>query len=706
MADPQAKTKFFNRELSWLEFNQRVLDEATDDSLPLLERLKFLAITSSNMDEFFMVRVGGLQMLRQRRSNKRDPAGMTPLQQLQAVSQRTHRMVEDQYRCLLEQLEPGLSQAGILRVAAGELDEHQQAVVQKIFDNEVFPVYTPMALYPEAEFPLLINKTLNVCVRLAPEAGGESPRYAIVPFGASPVRIFRLPADEGYRYILLEDLVSLYIGRFFPGETVVEAVPFRITRNADMSVREDDVPDLLAGMEEVLDARKQSDCVRLEVADSCSQETLTFLTSALWVNSDFVFPARGPLDLSAFMSLSNVAGFDELKYDSWPPRKSPHVDPADSMFDVVQRKDVLLSLPYESFDPVVRLIEQAADDPGVLAIKIILYRTSRNSPIVAALKRASESGKHVTALVELKARFDEARNIGWAKSLEQAGVQVIYGVKGLKTHAKVCIIIRRETHGIQRYVHFATGNYNEVTAKLYCDVGFLTCDEELAADATSFFNAITGYSVPQQYRRIAAAPFSLRDKLLELIDGEIERRRQGQRAHIMAQVNSLSDPKLIKALYEASQAGVRVDLNVRGICCLRPGVPELSEHIQVVSILDRYLEHARIIYFYHGGAERVYISSADWMQRNLDKRVELLVPVDDPDNRRRLISVLKSYSRDNVKGRRLLPDGGYKRLRPSKDERRHRHQENLYRLAREAEKTLEQSQRTVFRPHRAAGKEE
>lgn len=706
MPETASASKFLNRELSWLEFNQRVLDEATDEGLPLLERLKFLAITSSNLDEFFMVRVGGLRMLRERRSTKRDPAGMTPIQQLKCISQRARQMVADQYRCLLDQLEPGLAQAGIERVAPENLTEHQLAVVQKIFDSEVFPVYTPMAVHPDDEFPLLINKSLTMCVRLAPAEGEETPRFALLPFGAAPLRIFRLPADEGYRYILLEDVVRLFIRQFFPGETVLDAVPFRLTRNADMSVREDKAADLLLEMEEVLDARKESDCVRLEVAESCSKPTLEFLTSALGVDEDFVFPARGPLDLSAWMSLSVIAGFEELKYASWPPRTSPDVDPTESMFDLIQRKDILLSMPYESFEPVVRLIEQAAEDPSVLAIKIILYRTSRNSPIVAALQRASESGKHVTALVELKARFDEARNIGWAKSLEQAGVQVIYGVKGLKTHAKVCIIIRRETHGIQRYVHFATGNYNEVTAKLYCDVGLLTCDEELAADATSFFNAITGYSVPQQYRKIAAAPYSLRDKLLELIDGEIDRRKRGQRAHIMAQVNSLSDPKLIQALYRASKAGVRVDLNVRGICCLRPGVPDLSEHIRVVSILDRYLEHSRIIYFYHGGAELVFISSADWMLRNLDKRVELLVPIEDLASRQRLIAVLKSYARDNVKGRKLLADGTYQRRRAGKEGSKHRHQEHLYRLAREAEKALEQSHRTLLQPHRAAGREE
>jgi polyphosphate kinase len=706
MSESASTPKYFNRELSWLEFNQRVLDEAMDERLPLLERLKFLAITESNLDEFFMVRVGGLQLLRKRRTSKRDPAGLTAAQQLKAVSERVRRMVADQCDCFLNQLEPALAEVGIRRAAPGRLTEHQQTVVQKTFDNEVFPIYTPMAVQDDREFPLLVNKSLNICVRLTPGADGQTPRFALIPFGSFPTRMFRLPADGGYHYILLEDLVSLFIDRFFPGETVLEAVAFRLTRNADLSVREDQAADLLAGMEEILDARKESDCVRLEVADSCSRSTLAFLKSALEISSDDVFPARGPLDLSAWMSLSNLAGFDALKYEPWPPCKSPDVEPTGCLFEMIQRKDILLSLPYESFEPVVRLIDQAADDPQVLAIKMILYRTSRNSPIVAALQRASESGKHVTALVELKARFDEARNIGWAKALEQAGVQVIYGVKGLKTHAKVCIIIRREAHGIQRYTHFATGNYNEVTAKLYCDVGFLTCDEELAADATSFFNAITGYSLPQPYRKIAAAPFSLRDRLLELIDGEIDRRERGQRAHIMAQVNSLSDPKLIQALYRASNAGVRIDLNVRGICCLRPGVPGLSENIRVVSILDRYLEHSRILYFYHGNAELVYISSADWMLRNLDKRVELLVPVEDPANRQRLIAILKSYSRDNSKGRQLLADGTYQRLRPGKDGRKHRHQERLYRQANDVEKMLEQSKRTVFRPHRAAGKEE
>ena len=458
----------------------------------------------------------------------------------------------------------GLAEFGIQRVVARDLTEHQRAVVQKIFDSEVFPVYTPMAVHGAETFPLLINRALNLCVRLAPVEDETRPRFAIIPLGHSPVRFFRLPAEGGYRYVLLEDVVSLFVERFFPGENVSEVVPFRITRNADMNVREDMAADLLVGMEEILDARKESDTVRLEIADSATRLTLSFLKRSLVVGTDDVYRARGPLDLSGLMSLSSISGFEKVRYPSWPPCKSPDVETTASMFDIMRRRDVLLSLPYESFEPVVRLIEESAEDPDVLAIKIILYRTSRNSPIVAALRRAAQVGKNVTALVELKARFDEARNIEWARSLEQEGVQVIYGVKGLKTHAKVCIIIRRETHGVQRYVHFATGNYNEVTAKLYSDISFLSCDEELAADATSFFNAITGFSQPQQYRKIAAAPFALRDKLLELIEGEIDRRKQGQRAHIMAQINSLADPRLIEALYKASKEGVKIDLNVRG----------------------------------------------------------------------------------------------------------------------------------------------
>jgi len=703
---PKEPSKYVNRELSWLEFNQRVLDEAMDENSPLLERLKFLAITGSNLDEFFMVRVGGLQMVRERGSRKRDLAGMTVAQQLRAIRLRARQMVDDQYDCLLDRLEPKLAQAGIRRVRPDELNADQLKAVRGLFETQVFTIYTPMAIRADEPFPLLGNMTLNVCVRLKPLPGEAEMRYAVIPLGNPSDRLFRLPADDGYQYILLEDIVSRFIQKFFPGEQVLEVAPFRITRNADLAVREDMASDLMVGMEEILDARKESDCVRLELAQSASGRLRKFLRSMLGLGSTDVYLAQGPLDLSSFMRLANLSGFDELKVDSWRPQRSPDVDPTSTMFDVVRGENVMLSMPYESFEPVVRLLQESAEDPDVLAIKIILYRTSRNSPIVEALRRASEMGKHVTALVELKARFDEARNIEWAKNLEQAGVQVIYGVKGLKTHAKVCIIVRRETIGIQRYVHFATGNYNEDTAKLYSDISYLTCDEDLAADATSFFNAISGYSQPQKYRKLSAAPFDLRDRVIDLIEGEIRRKKQGQRAHIMAQLNSLACPDVIDCLYRASKAGVKIDLNIRGICCLRPGVPSLSENIRVVSILDRYLEHSRIIYFRHGGDDLVFISSADWMPRNLDKRVELLVPIQDSASRKRLIAVLKSYASDTVKGRTIRADDGYDRPGLEKTKNRHRHQEHQHELAIGARKRLEQSQRTVFEPHQAAGRGE
>jgi polyphosphate kinase len=501
---------------------------------------------------------------------------------------------------------------------------------------------------------------------------------------------------------MLEDVVAMLIDRFFPGEDVLECVPFRLTRNADMGLREDQAFDLLAQMEELLDARKESDCVRLEIADHASPELLGFLRDALSLGEGDVFAVPGPLDLSALRQLADLAGFDDLRYPPWPPQPSPGVDPTVPMFDVLAHRDLLLYHPYDSFEPVVRLIEEAARDPDVLAIKQILYRTSRDSPVVAALARAAEQGKYVTAVVELKARFDEARNIEWARSLEQAGVQVIYGIKGFKTHAKVCIIVRREPQGIQRYLHLGTGNYNEQTARLYSDVSFMTANEELAADATNFFNAISGYSQPQRFRKIEAAPIGLRERLVEMIESETHRKQQGQKAQIAAKLNSLVDPQIIDALYAASQAGVKVRLNVRGICCLRPGVPGLSENISVVSIVDRYLEHARILYFYHGGDERVFISSADWMPRNLDRRIELLVPVEDPASQKRLIAILETHLQDTVKARQLTADGVYEPVKPRGRRKPFRSQEELYRQACEAVKEEEQLKRTAFETHRKA----
>ncbi|MCC7419509.1 MAG: polyphosphate kinase 1 [Planctomycetaceae bacterium] len=699
-------SRFINRELSWLEFNQRVLDEARDPKIPLLERLKFLAITGSNLDEFFMVRVGGLQMLSEQGNARPDPAGMSADRQLEAISRRIHRMTADQYECYVEELEPGLAQGGLRRVKSNELTDRQSTVLQQVFEEEIWPVLTPMAIRESKEFPLLINQTMNVGVQLKPNEESEGqPRFAVIPLGRTTNRFITVPSDGDNSYVLLEDVVARHIDRFFPGEEVVECVPFRLTRNADFSLRDDLAADLLSGMEDILAARKKGECVRLEIAANVSNATLEFLQRTLEVAGDDVYLLPGPLDLASFMRLTEAQGFDSLRYEQWPPRQSPQVDPTESIFETITRGDVLLYHPFHSFEPVQRFIETAAADPDVLAIKQTLYRTSRNSPIVTALRRAAERGKYVTAIVELKARFDEARNMEWARSLEQAGVQVIYGVKGLKTHAKVCIVVRREPHGIQRYVHFGTGNYNEQTARLYTDASLLTANEDLGADATAFFNAVTGYSQPQKFRKIDIAPLGLRERILELIEGETQRKRHGQKARIMAKLNSLADPEVIDALYAASQAGVKISLNVRGICCLRPGVQGLSENITVVSIVDRFLEHSRILYFYHGGDERVYISSADWMPRNLDRRVELLVPVEDAAARDRLLGVLDLCLNDTVKGRRLQPDGSYKRV-TSKKKSAIRSQEQLFQLAGEAVKRAVQSRRTTLEPHRPDGDEE
>lgn len=697
-----AEPRYLNRELSWLEFNQRVLDEAAcPENLPL-ERLKFLAISGSNLDEFFMVRVGGLRQLAAGRGSSTDPTGMTPEEQLVAISERVHRMVREQY-ALLAEIEQQLAEAGLRRERPERLAERQARHLEEVFSSEIYGVVTPTAVRPDEPFPPLSGLALNVCVRLGPDRSDTSgrPRFAVIPFGRNASRFITLPSEggTGLYYLPMEDAVRAHAERLFPGEPIAECVPFRVTLNADLALREDQAGDLLSHMREVLDARKESDCARLEIAADASDESLQFLMTRLAVEERDVYRLPGPLDLSAFSRLSEVRGFDKLRNEPWPPQPPPDIDPAIGMFETIGRGDVLLYHPYESFEPVVRLIEEAAVDPDVLAIKQTLYRTSRDSPIVAALARAAGNGKNVTVVVELKARFDEARNIAWAKNLERAGVQVIYGVKGVKTHAKVCIIVRREPHGIQRYCHFGTGNYNESTARLYSDVSLLTGDEDLCADAVAFFNAITGYSQPQPFRKLDAAPIGLRERLLELIEGETERSRQGQRARIDAKLNSLVDAEIIDALYAASQAGVKIRLNVRGICCLRPGAKGLSENIRVVSIIDRFLEHARIFYFRHGGDERVYISSADWMPRNLDRRIELLVPIEMPVLRKRLLHILGLYFKDNVKARELNPDGTYRQLTPTVRKPAFRSQEVLYREALDAVRRAELSSRTVFEPH-------
>ncbi len=698
-----------NRELSWLEFNQRVLELASDAMVPLLERIKFLGITSTNLDEFFMVRVSGLRDLAEGRHRQRDPAGLTPRQQLEAVSERARTLVAAQYRCFLNDLEPALGGAGILRLGHSALTDRQKEFVDAYFQETVYPVLTPMTLDP-ADPPLLANRRLYLAVRLRVPGsrggtpsrgrGGEGVRTVLIPFGAALPRLVRLPADAGYVYTVLEDLVAAHIEHFFPGDEVLETAVLRLTRSASISVREDLAADLMAEMEEVLSARKRSRCVRLELQARASKTLRVYLQRLLDVDDLATYSIDGPLDLAAFADLSKIGGFETLRDPPWPPQPSPRITVGEAMFDVMRTGDLLLFHPQQSFDPVVRFIEEAAADPDVLAIKQILYRTSPRSPIVAALAAAAERGKSVTVIVELKARFDEARNIEWARALEESGVQVIYGIKGLKTHAKLCIVVRREPDGIRRYLHFGTGNYNEVTARLYTDTSLFTANPDLGADASAFFNTITGYSQPIRYRRLEQAPLGLRPMLLSLIEGEAERQRQGQKGLIMAKLNALVDPELIRALYAASQAGVEIHLNIRGICCLRPGVPGVSANIRVVSIVDRFLEHDRILYFRHGGDERVFISSADWMPRNLDRRIELLVPVDDPDCQRSLMKILRLRFADTTNAWALQPDGRYIRT-PVTGATAVRSQEAIYALA-EAELTAaRQARPMVFEPHHA-----
>ena len=758
--------RFLNRELSWLEFNQRVLAHAESSELPLLERAKFLAITGANLDEFVMVRVGGLRIQYQRNPMVRDPAGLTIGEQLEAVAEGCHRLQADQYRILTESLEPLLADAGIRRVSLDGASQRARQAADQWFQNEVLAVLSPQTLYHDRPFPMLQGLQLHLCVRLRPEkpnrggadrpqspagdreslvgqagfAGGaertdgvehagkidgdgdgdgdgagqgsgddrsEEPQwqFSLIPLGRVLNRLVSLPADKGYDFMMLEDLVIEHIEEFFPGREVIECVAFRITRNGDIQLREEAAPDLMVGMEEVLESRRESRCVRLEISASASDDTVAFLTETLEVTSQDLFRVPGPLDVSYLFNLVSLEGFRSLRSEPWPPQGSPAIDPAETMFANIAAGDVMLIHPFERFDPIVRLIEEASVDPDVLAIKQVLYRTSRDSPIVAALQRAADRGKYVTAIVELKARFDEARNIEWAREMERDGVQVIYGVRGLKTHAKVCIIVRREPQGIVRYMHFGTGNYNEVTAGIYGDVSLLTCDDGLGADATKFFNSVTGASQPGPLQFLSAAPTTLRSRLLGLIEAETQRRREGQKAEIIVKVNSLVDTDIIDALYEASRAGVKVRLNVRGVCCLKPGIKGLSKNIQVVSIVDRFLEHARILCFEHGGDQQIFISSADWMPRNLDRRVELLIPILKPEHRKRLYSTLQCYFRDNTNAWKLQPGGEYQRLQPSDKKPPFRAQAVLYERAVTAIRKVEQSNRTTFETHQPRARE-
>ena len=714
----KAKQIYFNRELSWLSFNQRVLDQAGRSSHPLLERVKFLAITASNLDEFFMVRVGGLKIVSDSGSGNVDIMGWTADQQLEKIRQRVREMYEAQSKCLLGELEPELRRYGIERVKPENTTESEREHLLRRFKEETMSAIAPIAVENTEDFPILSGARLCMCVRLKNDldwklgpdqeteesveqvAERQTDRFVILPLGKSLARFWTLPSETGYRYMLIEDVVGMFLSEFFGQQEVIESNSLRVTRNGDVGLDEDGRADLMLGMQEMLEARRTSQCVRLEISSSTSAEMTSFLQEAIGVSADDSYSTDSPLGLSDFFALASIQGFKDLTDKPWPPQPSPDFAPTRNVFETIAAGDRLLYHPYQSYDPVAQLIKAAANDPAVIAIKQTLYRTSKDSEIIQALQAGARQGKHVTVIVELKARFDEARNIEWARQLEDAGIDVIYGVRGLKIHAKMCLIVRREPAGIRRYMHFGTGNYNESTARLYSDVSLFTCDEQLGADAVHFFNAITGLSVPQSLGKIAAAPIDLREKMMELIQIETDSARQGNGGQITVKVNSLVDKEIIDALYEASQAGVKIRLNIRGICCLIPGKKGLSENIRVTSVVDRMLEHARIFHFQHGGDDLVYISSADWMGRNLDRRVELMIPVEDKSCKSRLLQILKCYFDDNAGATELQSNGEYVRVAKKKKKGEFRSQQHLYDEACQIHAAHTNPRTTVFEPRR------
>ena len=658
--DLDSPSLYINRELSWLEFNDRVLREGLSEDLPLMERLKFLAITSSNLDEFFMIRVAGLAQQRESGVRQRDIAGLTPRQQLKKIAQRAHRLVSDQAEGIGRAL-AGLRQHGLSVLELPEWTPEQRRFLEAYFTTEILPVLTPLAMQELVPSPLLPGLGLNVALVLGcGPAEKASEEIVVIPVPRQIPRFITVPADgEGVYLARLEDVIASSAGRLFRRCKVQAAAVFRITRDADVAINDDEAQDLLHAVEEAVLARRRRAAVRLEVSSNVDRRIRKWLVEWLELGPEEVYEVPGMLDATALVEITTRQGFERLRQPEWAPEPPRDLAGADDLWLALQDRDVLLFHPYESFDPVVQLIEQAAADPGVLAIKQTLYRTSGDSPIIAALERAARDGKQVTVLVELMARFDEARNVGWARRLEDAGCHVIYGIAGYKTHSKALLVVRREANRLRRYVHLSTGNYNERTARLYSDIGLMTSANDLASDVASFFNLLTGYSEAVGWSQLAIAPTGLRRRFMDLIEREAQASTPDRPGLIMAKVNSLNDRGIAKALYRAARAGVRVLLNIRGICCLRPGVAGVSENIEVRSIVDRFLEHSRIFYFRNGGHEEVYLSSADWMTRNLEKRLEILFPVADANLKRRLIGILETFFRDNIKARRLLPDGTY-----------------------------------------------
>ncbi len=661
------KSEYFeNRELSWLGFNERILGEARDKKNPLFERLKFLSITASNLDEFFMVRVASLKDMVNAEYCKKGISGMTPQQQLDAIHDRVHKFVGTQYSTWERSLLPGLRQCGLQVIESHEeLNEEQARYVDQYFVENVYPVLTPMAVDSSRPFPLIVNKTLNLGALLKKKNEEDTElEFATVQVPAVLQRIIEIPPvkKDVRSVILLEDMIARNMSQLFLSYDVICVHPYRIMRNADLTIDEDEASDLLKEIQKQLKKRQWGEVIRLEIDEKADKRLLKILKREFEIKEDAIYRTSGPLDLTFLMKMYGLEGYEAYKEPVYVPQPVPELVGKEDIFEAIRERDILLHHPYQTFDPVVDFVRKAAKDSQVLAIKQTLYRVSGNSPIIAALAQAAENGKQVSVLVELKARFDEEHNIVWAKMLERAGCHVIYGLVGLKTHSKITLVVRREEDGIRRYVHLGTGNYNDSTAKLYTDMGLLTCSELIGEDATAVFNMLSGYSEPASWNKLSLAPLWLRERFLSMIRRETDHARNGETAHIVAKMNSLCDPELIAALYEASAAGVKIDLIIRGICSLKVGIPGISEHISVRSIVGTFLEHSRIYYFLNGGQEEVYLASADWMPRNLDRRVEILFPIEDEHLKKEVMHVLDIQLKDTIKAQMKQPDGTYEKV--------------------------------------------
>jgi len=658
--DLDSPNLFINRELSWLEFNDRVLQEGQCESLPLAERLKFLAIVSSNLDEYFMIRVAGLKQQKAAGVRKRDASGLTPSQQLLLIAGQVRQMVARQTAAIADVFDR-LAGHDFHLVRRADWTPVQRQFLAKFFTTDVLPVLTPLGVEELSTCPLLPG--LQLCVALLVDTSKTGPseqKLVVIPVPTAFNRFVNIPTDQGTYVAPLEEVIldsakTLFGGREVRGHTI-----FRITRDADVAVQDDEAADLLSAVEDAVVSRRRRSAVRLEISAAPDPYIVRWLTATLQLKAEYIYEIDGLLDARSLMQIMEMQPLQGLRVPEWPPQTPRDLLGEEELWPSIQDHDVLLFHPYEKFDPVIQMVARAADDPQVLAIKQTLYRPTADSPLVQSLARAAENGKEVTVLVELRARFDEAKNVNWARRLEDAGCHVIYGIAGFKTHAKALLVIRREAGRIRRYVHLPTGNYNEKTARQYSDLGLMTCDEELAADVAAFFNLLTGLSEAVEWQQLVIAPTDLRQRFVGLIEREIQVSTPEHPGLIMAKLNALEDKGMCKALYQASQAGVKILLNVRGICCLRPGVQGLSETIHVRSIVDRFLEHARIYYFANGGHEEIYLGSADWMKRNLDHRLEILFPIRDAAIRQRLIRILDVYFMDNVKARELLPDGKYR----------------------------------------------